>query len=353
MQYGVHSMSTGSPHLRLVTNNDVSSMAKLRADARDILVAIPVLNELNHIEACVESLMQGDERLSEVRFVVADGGSTDGTRDILDILSARYPNFSWIDNPGRLQSAGVNAVAAMARHESVLVRCDAHSIYPPGYVTQVADALVRRQVASLVVPMDAVGDGCFQKANAWVVDTPLGSGGSAHRGGQESKYVDHGHHAGFDLSVFRAVSGYDPGFSHNEDAEYDTRVGRFGGRIYLDADIRLAYKPRATPWALARQYFNYGKGRARTIRKHNIRPRPRQMFPVLNLFAQLGSFALAPVLPVWWVCPVFYGAILLGASAYLTMKHRSLCGLMAGPAAAIMHVSWALGLCRQVLRPKR
>lgn len=343
-------MSISSSHLRLVADNGPPSSREPRARAKDILVAIPVLNEVNHIEDCVASLMQGDERLSDVRFVIADGGSTDGTRDLLDHLAERYPNLTWIDNPKRLQSAGVNAVAAMAHHESILVRCDAHSIYPPGFIAQVADALLERRVASLVVPMDAVGEGCFQKANAWVVDTPLGSGGSAHRGGRESKYVDHGHHAGFDISVFRAVGGYDASFSHNEDAEYDTRVGRFGGRIYLDADIRLAYKPRATPWALARQYFNYGKGRARTIRKHNIRPRPRQMFPVLSLAALAGSLLVSPVLPIWWLYPAFYGAILIGASAYLTLKHRSLCGLMGGPAAAIMHVSWALGLCRQWFR---
>ena len=343
-------MSTQSSHLRLVADNGPHTSMTPVAEPREIIVAIPVLNEINHIEACVESLMQGDERLGEVRFVIADGGSTDGTRGLLDDMAERYPNLSWIDNPDRLQSAGVNAVAALAQHETILVRCDAHSIYPPGYITEGADALLRRRVASIVVPMDAVGESCFQKANAWVVDTPLGSGGSAHRGGLESKYVDHGHHAGFDLSVFRAVGGYDPSFSHNEDAEYDTRVARFGGRIYLDAHIRLAYKPRATPWSLARQYFNYGKGRARTIRKHAIRPRPRQMFPVLNLLALAGCAALAPILPVWWVYPAFYASILLGASLYLAMKHGSICGLMAGPAAAIMHVSWALGLCRQLLK---
>ena len=234
----------------------------------DILVVIPTLNEEAHIEACLRSLVNGDVRLSEVLIVVADGGSTDRTRTIVRNFAVDFPNVVLLDNPRRLQSAAINLAARTYNAgRRFMVRCDAHAIYPPDYVLQVAESLARRGVASVVVPMDAEGRTCFQKANAWVVDTPLGSGGSAHRGGRKSMFVDHGHHGGFDLKTFLHVGGYDESFSHNEDAEYDRRLTRSGGRIFLDADIRLAYLPRGTVGGLARQYFNYGKGRARTILK--------------------------------------------------------------------------------------
>lgn len=328
--------------------------AMAQVPGAQILVAIPALNEVDHIEAYLDSLLDGDPRLSEVCFVIADGGSTDGTRALLDRLSARHDNVHWIDNPGRLQSAGVNAVAtAFGDDRSVLVRCDAHSIYPPSYVTAVADSLRARKVDSLVVPMDAVGETCFQKANAWIVDTPLGSGGSAHRGGATSGFVDHGHHAGFDLARFRALGGYDADFSHNEDAEYDARLAADGGRIFLDADIRLAYKPRSGARALARQYFNYGKGRARTILKHRMRPRPRQLFPVLNLLALAGSALLAPWFLPALAYPLFYVGVLVTAAVWLAARHRSACALLAAPAAAIMHMSWAAGFLLQLARSAR
>ncbi len=337
-----------TPNLRVMID-DAESISILSAD--EILVAIPVLNEADHIKACVASLMSGDARLKHVQFVVADGGSQDGTRDILNSLADTHSNFAWIDNPDRLQSAGVNSVAAQfGAGKTVLVRCDAHSIYPPGYVTNVADALARRDVASLVVPMDAVGDGCFQRANAWVVDTPFGSGGSAHRGGRQSKYVDHGHHAGFRLDMFRRVGGYDETFSHNEDAEYDARVVAGGGAIFLDADIRLAYKPRATPAALARQYFNYGKGRARTVRKHRLRMKLRQFFPVANLIVCMAGLLLAPFWPATLLYPLAYAGGLSAVSAWLAWRHRSACGLLGGLAAGIMHMSWGAGFLVQTLR---
>lgn len=320
----------------------------------DVVAVIPTLNEAAHIEACVRSLMTGDARLAAIEMIVADGGSTDGTQTIFERLRGEFPNLRLIDNPKRLQSAAVNLAARQAGEgRGILVRCDAHAVYPVGYVMQVADALAQRGVASLVVPMDAAGTSCFQKANAWIVDTPLGSGGSAHRGGKTSGYVDHGHHAGFDRKAFLAIEGYDETFTHNEDAEYDTRLRKAGGKIFLDAGIRLTYLPRDTVGGLARQYFNYGKGRARTLMKHGEKPRLRQLIPPATLMACVLGLLIWPFSLWGLVLPGGYLAALVLASVAVAVKHRSMCGLLAGVASATMHMSWSLGLFRQLLKGQR
>lgn len=318
------------------------------AKGQGVLVAIPVLNEASHIETCLRDLLAGDDRLSDVLFVVADGGSTDGTPDLVRAMMKNHPNLHLVDNPARLQSAAVNLVARrFSDGRSVLVRCDAHALYPPGYVTLVADSLVRHGVESVVTPMDAVGQTCFQKANALIVDTPLGSGGSAHRGGRRSGFVDTGHHAGFRLSSFLAVGGYDETFSHNEDAELDRRLRAASGRIFLDAEIRLQYFPRASAMALARQYYNYGRGRARTLLKHRDIPRARQMIPPAVLFICCVSLAISPLWGWSLAAPVGYLAALTCASVWGAAKLGSPCGLFAGPASGIMHMAWAAGFFRQ------
>lgn len=316
-----------------------------------VLVAIPTLNEEDHIESCLRSLLAGDDRLADIRIVVADGGSTDATCEIVGRLQTEFPNVSLINNPKRLQSAAVNTVAegCSVPETQYLIRCDAHSIYPLGFITQVADALAKTGADSVVVPMDAIGATCFQKANAWIVDTPLGSGGSAHRGGRKSGDVDHGHHAGFRLNRFVALGGYDETFSHNEDAEYDQRVTNAGGRIYMDADIRLTYAPRATIIALARQYYSYGRGRARNIRKHGTRPRLRQMIPVLNLLGLAGAIVGSVVCPWMLAYPALYLSVLGIASLLVAVRHGSLCGLLAGVASGTMHTAWAAGFIRQYI----
>ncbi|MCK0168470.1 glycosyltransferase [Jannaschia sp. S6380] len=337
----------------------VETIARERAvppgvvEPAEVIVVVPTLNEASHIEACLTSLDRGDPFMVDVRVVVADGGSTDRTRAIVADLARARPGLTLVDNPPRLQSAGINAaVAAEAGPDHrYLVRCDAHAVYPPGYVRRVAEALAARpDAASVASVLDAEGDGCFQRASAWVVDTPLGSGGSGHRGGARSGWVDHGHHAGFRLDWFRRVGGYDPSFSHNEDAEYDHRLGLAGGRVWLDAGLRTGYRVRPTARGLARQYWNYGRGRARTVRKHRMRPRLRQLIPAANLLGMVLALVVAPAWPPALIWPIAYLLALAMVSGVAALRLRSPCGLLAGPALAIMHNAWGAGFLWQIAR---
>jgi succinoglycan biosynthesis protein ExoA len=319
-----------------------------------ILAVIPALNEARHIETCIRSLMTGSPDLRRVPLLVADGGSSDETVAIVEGLKGEFPNLGVIHNPKRLQSAALNlaAINHAVPEQRILVRCDAHSIYPPDFILNVARSLVNAGAASLVVPMDAVGETCFEKANAWIVDTPLGSGGAAHRGGKASGWVDHGHHAGFNLDWYRRIGGYDETFSHNEDAEYDARLAQAGGSIYLDAGIRIKYIPRGDTGRLWKQYFGYGKGRARNALKHGSKLKLRQTAPILALAGSVAGLAASLVYWPAMILPAGYAGILLLASLWTAWKYKSACGLMAGLAAGTMHMAWAAGFLSQTIKQK-
>jgi succinoglycan biosynthesis protein ExoA len=311
---------------------------------RSVLVVIPTLNEAAHIEGVLDTLARGWNTRHEVRVVVADGGSTDGTVELVNQLAESRPWLSLLPNPQRIQSAAVNLVARkLGANTDVLVRCDAHADYPDGFVRDLVATLERVQADAVVVPMDSHGRNCVQRAVAWVSDTPLGSGGSAHRGGRRSGFIDHGHHAAFRMESFRRAGGYDETFTHNEDAELDCRQRALGSRIYLDADIRIGYSPRGSLRGLWRQYFGYGKGRARTVRKHPGSMRLRQLAVPVFVGANCLSLLLAYWLPWLLILPAAYLTILLVASVAVACQKRSLCGLWSGPAAAVMHVAWAGG----------
>lgn len=232
----------------------------------EILVVIPTLNESVHIENCIRSLNKAHDMHMDV--VVVDGGSGDGTQAIVEGLRTEFPNLSLLHNLQKIQSAGINlAVKRYAnKHHRVLIRCDAHAIYPAHFVSDLVTTLDRTGADSIVIPMDSRGSTGFGKAAAWVADTRLGAGGAPHRGGTVSGFVDHGHHAAFDLAMFRKLGGYDNSFSHNEDAEFDYRLTQAGGKIWLESAIRIEYFMRPNLTSLARQYWNYGKGRAARFR---------------------------------------------------------------------------------------
>ena len=71
------------------------------------MVVIPCLNEARHIGDLIAQLIKPADRL-DMLVVVADGGSTDGTRRIVNEIAALDPRVVLLDNPRRLQAAAVS-----------------------------------------------------------------------------------------------------------------------------------------------------------------------------------------------------------------------------------------------------
>ena len=305
-----------------------------------VLIVIPCLNEATSLPALLTLLTAENP---DARIVVADGGSTDGSRAIIAQRAAVDPAIVLLDNPERIQSAGINrAVTAFGADAQWLVRIDAHCTYPAGYVAALLAAATRHQAASVVVPMVSRGNGCFQTAAAAAQNSKIGTGGSPHRHVGTGRYVDHGHHALMDLAKFRAVGGYRSDMSHNEDAELDLRIGKAGGRIWLEPGLALGYFPRDSALGLARQYWNYGRGRARTLALHRLRPKLRQMLPLIVP----PALALALLAPWWPLCglPLLgWAGLCLGAGVVIGIRERNICAAASGFAAMIMHTSWGCG----------
>lgn len=312
------------------------------SDENSILVIIPTLNEIQVIEQVIDSLA---EDLPESALIaVVDGGSRDGTTELVKGMLSDRKYLRFLHNEKKIQSAAINAgVKVFGSRSQVLIRCDAHATYPKGYVQRLVDALDRTKADAIVVPMDSSGETCFQKAVAWISDTKVGSGGSAHRAGTTSGYVDHGHHAAFRMASFKKAGGYDESFTHNEDAELDCRQRSLGSKIFLDSEIRIGYMPRASVGRLAKQYFSYGKGRSRTVRRHPGTLRLRQFIVPCHLLLLILGLLISPWSAIGLVWPILYLLILIFSSIKISVTKRSVCGLLGSLAAAVMHISWASG----------
>lgn len=318
------------------------------------LIVIPCLNEAKHLEPLIARLRPELDEL-DASIVVADGGSTDGTREIAAAIAEVDPALHVIDNPERIQSAAINlAVERFGSGYDYLIRIDAHAAYPPTYCrTLVAEAL-RTSADSVVVAMETVGFGTFQKATAFAQNSTLGNGGAKHRIGARSHWADHGHHALMRIAAFRAVGGYDESFSANEDAEFDYRLRRAGYRIWMTAETSMTYYPRASVGALFRQYFGYGRGRARNVLKHHVWPGLRQMIPLMVAPVVVGALLAA----LNWIAAIpvaLWAAACLGYGMWMALGQRNPYGPLAAFSAMVMHLAWSAGFWRELLaiRPRR
>jgi succinoglycan biosynthesis protein ExoA len=310
-----------------------------------ISVLIPTYNEADYIENVLDGVLAARPRVHEV--LVADGESEDATRALVAEVAARDPRVKLIENPDRIQSAGLNRAAGAADPASeVLIRLDAHSSYPPDFIQRLLDALEETGAASVVVRLHSVGDGCFQRAVAVLSNTLVATGGAAHRMGGKSGFVDHGHHAAFVRSAFDRAGGYDESFVAAEDAELDYRIRSQGGKIWFASDIIVDYFPRDTLLRLARQYYRNGAGRAQAVHKNKHEIRLRQVIPPI-WFCILACSLLGSLLQPWLlVVPIGYVVAMGGVSAGLAVIRRDPCMLAGVAALPVIHITWAAGFLR-------
>src|SRR3954463_8850463 len=95
-----------------------------------VTIGMPCLNEERFIEHCVRSVLAQDYPADRIEVLVADGGSTDATREILARLTVADSRIRMIDNPDRLQASAMNRMIRAARGE-VIIRMDVHCEYAP------------------------------------------------------------------------------------------------------------------------------------------------------------------------------------------------------------------------------
>lgn len=343
---------SGVPHLSALQPQTIGT-----DDFSAVLIVVPCLNEAANLPRLLDQLVNDTPG---ALVVVADGGSVDGSRAIVTARAASCGAVVLMENDARIQSAAVNtAVARFGDGYRWLVRVDAHCTYPSGFVESLLTAADAQGADSVVVPMLTSGSGCFQQAVAAAQNSLLGTGGSAHRHVKKGSFVEHGHHALMSIDFFRRVGGYDASFSHNEDAELDHRLSEAGARIWLEPLAAVTYFPRDTAKALFLQYRNYGGGRARTVAKHRLKLRLRQVLPLMVMpvvgVAMLG-LAISPIQSVGLLLVVpalVWAGAALGYGIVLGMRRRHLCAAAAGVAAMIMHFAWSLGYWQGLTRRRR
>ena len=68
-----------------------------------IAVIIPTLNEEKFIAQCLDSVINQTFPFENLDVMVVDGGSSDRTREIVNLYNKKYPNIRLLDNPGRIQ----------------------------------------------------------------------------------------------------------------------------------------------------------------------------------------------------------------------------------------------------------
>ncbi len=330
-----------------------------------VSVIIPCYNEARTIRLLLQALYDQTYPREHMEVVIADGMSTDSTRREIAAFGETHPDLLLrvVDNPQRHIPAALNRALEAARGE-IIVRMDAHSVPHRDYVARcVTDLQAGRG--------DNVG-GVWEilpGANTWIgrgialaAAHPLGVGDARYRYAAQAAAVDTVPFGAFYRSLVERIGLFDENLLTNEDYEFNTRIRRNGGTVWLNPAIRARYYARPTFRALARQYWRYGFWKWRMLRRYPETLRWRQALPPLFVL----SLFLLPLLSVWlpavrllWLIQVGTYLLALAFIALLTAwRQRSFpVGLSAALAIGIMHLSWGgaflWSMVQSLLRPQR
>ena len=263
-----------------------------------ISVITPILNEAEHIDAFLGDLAAQDFS-GELEVLVAEGGSTDGSLQKLELAGKRTGlELTVLVNAAGWVSHGLNLCIQRATGD-LLVRLDCHSRYPADYLRLCARAAEETDalaVGGVVVPY---GRTPTERAVACAMNSPFGgigwTWGSDEAVRRDTDTVTFG---AFRPEAFERAGVFDESLRRNQDDEMMLRIRRAGGRVILDPKIRVHYTPRGSYRGVFRQYFEYGLWKVPVMLKHRQVLSARSLAPMAFL-ASLAVLVPAATLSQW------------------------------------------------------
>lgn len=289
-----------------------------------IAVVIPCRNEAGYISRCLKSVLNQETCSHEVKVLVVDGMSDDGSREEIAGWAQADDRVNLVDNPARVTPIALNLGIRTGGAEISII-LGAHAEVCEGFLEGNVKALREHPDAMCVGGViENVNENDMASHISLAMASRFGVGDARFRTGGKSGYVDTVAFGAYRREVFEKVGYFDERLVRNQDDEFNYRILRSGGRIWFDPAIRSRYYVRGSLRKLARQYFQYGYWKVFVNRLHGTVTTRRQMVPFLFiLFLLTGS--VGSVFSTWvrmalaagvgfWALGAFMAALKGGSS---------------------------------------
>jgi glycosyltransferase involved in cell wall biosynthesis len=257
-----------------------------------------VKDSAEHVEEFLGSLAAQTRPPDEV--VIVDGGSTDGTRDVL----RRADAITLIDERGANIARGRNVAIAAAAHDLIAVT-DADCVLEPDWLEKVIAPLERG--ADVAMGFYAPRTEGFLQECLAAVNLPLHATEI-----DPARFMPSARSVAFRRGAIEAVGGYPEWLDIGEDMWVNHRWRELGLDMRFAPEAVVHWRLRPTVAATWRQYFKYGRGDAQGgmyPERHALRfgvyagivaaLASRRRWPKLLAAAGAVTYARTPVRRAW------------------------------------------------------
>ena len=252
---------------------------------------LPIRNEVQSIEKTIQSIYSQTID-KDFEIIVADGMSTDGTREIIQELERENQKIHLIDNPEKIVSTAFNGALNESKGD-IIIRVDGHCEIAPDYIQKCLECLEKINADCVGGSTEHVASGLVGKSIKLAQSSFFGVGGVSFRKNVEKgQYVDTLAFGAYKREVFDQLGGYDEELVRNQDDEFNFRLIKNGGKIWLDPLIKSTYTQRNSFMGLFKQYFQYGFYKVRVMQKRRGIASWRHLVPGLFVFGILTSLSI-------------------------------------------------------------
>jgi succinoglycan biosynthesis protein ExoA len=314
---------------------------------------MPVLNEVSHVRAAVDSLLAQDYT-GPFEITLALGPSIDGTTELVEQLSAADQRIRIVDNEIGSTPSGLN-IAIRASVYPIIIRVDAHSVLPTDYARVAVETILATGADNVGGLMDAQGITPFEKAVACAYGSRVGLGGTPlHLGGAEGPAET------VYLGVFQRqrlfdVGLFDEDIKRGQDWELNRRLRANGGTVWFTPRLTVLYRPRASLNRLARQFLSTGVWRGELARRFPASNGIRYFVPPAMVLGVGIGFVLgvigliqlavgaAPWLLIGFAVPLFYLLIVIASTIAVTRGQGARTSIWFLVVLPCIHFCWGIG----------
>lgn len=291
-----------------------------------VSVIIPCRNEEAFIADCLDSLLANDYPHAYLEILVVDGMSADRTVEIVNAYGNRFPFVRLIKNPKKIFPAAVNA-GFKASDGDVIMIAGAHAVYDSKYIA----ASVRLQFElgadniGGVLTTKGKNENFIGKLITATLSNPFGVGNSTFRTGSDKVCeVDTVFGGCYRREVFETIGLFNENLVSTSDMDYNSRLRRSGGKIFLSPEIKAEYFTRSTFSRFMKNNFRNGFWVIYPLRFVSTLPVSiRHLVPLGFLLGSIGLALLGLLHFCFWWMLAGFGVIYMIAAYYFSFSRAA------------------------------
>ncbi|WP_271178203.1 glycosyltransferase family 2 protein [Leifsonia poae] len=314
---------------------------------------MPVLNEVTHVRAAVDSLLQQDYE-GPFEVTLALGPSMDGTTELVEELAAVDPRIRVVENVVGSTPAGLNLAIRESRYP-IVIRVDAHSVLPADYARIAVETIISTGADNVGGLMDAQGTTPFEKAVARAYGSRIGLGGTKLHVGGEAGPAETVYLGVFVRQRLLDVGLFAEDIKRGQDWELNRRLRASGGTVWFTPELKVTYRPRPNLYRLARQFVSTGVWRGELARRFPSANGVRYFVPPAMVVAVVLGFLVGiagivqavvgaqPWLLLGFAVPVFYALVVVASAVVWGRRDGFRSFLWFLVVLPCIHFCWGIG----------